>query len=457
MHPASILKLVAVGLLMLPIMSASGKPSTENSITETVLDNGLKILIKEDHRAPVVVSQIWYRIGGSYEPEGKTGVSHVLEHMMFKGTSKYPTGEFDRIISENGGSGNAFTGRDYTAYFQKLEKSRLNVSFDLESDRMQNLLLDEEEFKKERQVVIEERRLRTEDNPESKVYEQFMKLAFPGHPYGRPIIGWMRDLEKLELNDLQEWYQRYYSPANAILVVAGDVDPEQVIEAAKQTYGKVKTRKVEMPQRPEVPKQTEVQRLSVKAPANVPYMLMGFHVPAVVDKPENEWEPYALEVLAGILDGGDAARFFDQLIRTEKVATAAGTDYDPFARLAGYFLIDGNPADGKSVEELEQSILAQIERLKTEPVTTEELDRVKAQIVASDTYELDSIFYQGMKLGLLESTLFDWRLTQEHSERLRAVTAEQVMAVAKKYFKEDNMTVAVLDPQPVEASEVSAQ
>jgi zinc protease len=430
MHIPNTMKMAAVSLLMLPIMTATGKSVTENTVTEAMFDNGLKVLIKEDHRAPVVVSQIWYRIGGSYEPEGITGISHVLEHMMFKGTKNYPTGEFDRIISENGGSGNAFTGRDYTAYFQKLEKSRLGVSFDLESDRMQNLLLDPEEFKKERQVVIEERRLRTEDKPESKVYEKFMTAAFPDHPYGRPIIGWM----------LQDWYQRYYSPANAILVVAGDVDPEAVLAAAKKTYGKISASDVEMPKRPAVPQQTSVQRLTVKAPANVAYMLMGFHVPAVVD-------------LSGILDGGDAARFFDQLIRTQKVATAAGTDYDPFARLAGYFLIDGNPADGKTVAELEQAILAQIKRLQTELVSPAELDRVKAQVVASDTYELDSIFYQGMKLGLLESTLFDWRLSEQHSERLQAVTAEQVMAVAKKYFNENNMTVAVLDPQPVKSSE----
>jgi len=453
MHNFYRMKLAAFSLLMLPVMTAAGKSATENTVTEAIFDNGLKVLIKEDHRAPVVVSQIWYRIGGSYEPEGITGISHVLEHMMFKGTKNYPTGDFDRIISENGGSGNAFTGRDYTAYFQTLEKSRLNVSFDLESDRMQNLLLDPEEFKKERQVVIEERRLRTEDKPESKVYEKFMAAAFPDHPYGRPIIGWMRDLEKLELSDLQDWYQRYYSPANAILVVAGDVDPEEVLAAAEKTYGKASASKVEMPKRPAVPQQTKIQRLTVKAPANVAYMIMGFHVPAVVDAPDNDWEPYALEVMSGILDGGDAARFFDQLIRAQKVATAAGTDYDPFARLAGYFLIDANPADGKTVADLEQAILGQIKRLQTELVTPAELDRVKAQVVASDTYELDSIFYQGMKLGLLESTLFDWRLSEQHSDRLQAVTAEQVMAVAKKYFNENNMTVAVLDPQPVKTSE----
>jgi zinc protease len=452
MHTSYRLKLVAWCFLLLPAMTASGKPAAEDTVTEAMLDNGLKVLIKEDHRAPVVVSQIWYRIGGSYEPDGITGISHVLEHMMFKGTKNHPTGDFDRIISENGGSGNAFTGRDYTAYFQKLEKSRLNVSLELESDRMQNLLLDPAEFKKELQVVIEERRLRTEDKPESKVYEKFMAAAFPGHPYGRPIIGWMRDLEKLTLDELQTWYQRYYSPANAVLVVAGDVDPQAVLKAARDTYGKVPAAKVERSKRPVVPGQDKVRRLVVKAPANVPYLIMGFHVPAVVDQPANDWEPYALEVLSGILDGGDAARFFDQLIRTQQVATAAGTDYDPFARLAGFFIIDANPADGKTVEDLEQAILGQLDRLKTTPVTEAELDRVKAQIIASDTYELDSVFYQGMKLGLLESTLSDWRLTEQHSARLQAVTAEQVMAVAKKYFNENSMTVAVLDPQPVNTS-----
>ena len=322
---------------------------------------------------------------------------------------------------------------------------------------MVNLLLDAEEFSKERDVVIEERRLRTEDKPESKVYEEFMAAAFPGHPYGRPVIGWMRDLKKLTLEDLQKWYQRYYSPGNAILVVAGDVDPQQVLELAKQTYGKVAPVEVEEPRIPPVPQQHETRRLTVKAPANVPYMIMGFHVPAVVDAPEQEWEPYALEVLSGILDGGDAARFFDQLIRTQQVATAAGTDYDPFARLAGYFIIDGNPADGRTVADLEQAILEQLERLKREPVKASELDRVKAQILASDTYERDSVFYQGMKLGLLETTLSNWRLSEQHSGRLRAVTAEQVMAVAKKYFTADNMTVAVLDPQPVDADKEAVQ
>lgn len=424
--------------------------ATESSnVTEAVLDNGMKILIKPDHRAPVVVAQVWYRIGSSYEPDGITGVSHVLEHMMFKGTERYGKGEFNRIIAENGGRDNAFTGRDYTAYFQTLEKSRLAISMELESDRMRGMLLDEDEFAKELQVVIEERRLRTEDKPENKVYEKFNEAAFPGHPYGRPVIGWMRDLKKLKVSDLQKWYQRYYSPANAILVVVGDVEPDEVIAMAKKYYGPIKSSRVEAPQQYKVVKQTATKRITVKAPANLPYFILGFHVPAVADKPDREWEPYALELLSAILDGGSAARFADQLIRGQQVATAVSTSYDPFARLAGYFLIDGNPARGTDIALLEKAVLEQLKQLKEKPVSDKELQRVKAQVIASNVYERDSVFYQGMKLGLLETTLNDWRLTEDHVNKLRAVTAGQIMAVAKKYFLQENMTVAVLDPQPI--------
>lgn len=436
-----------IAFIALYVSAATASEST--GVTETVLDNGMKILIKPDHRAPVVVAQVWYRIGSSYEPEGITGVSHVLEHMMFKGTKRYGKGEFSRIIAENGGRENAFTGRDYTAYFQTLEKSRLAISMELESDRMRGMLLDENEFAKELQVVIEERRMRTEDKAESKVYEKFNEAAFPGHPYGRPVIGWMRDLKKLKVADLQKWYQRYYSPANAILVVVGDVKPDEVIAMAKKYFGPIKGPKVETPQQFKVAKQIATKRISVKAPANLPYVILGFHVPAVADRPKHEWEPYALELLSAILDGGNAARFADQLIRGQQVATTVSASYDPFARLAGYFLIDGNPARRTDIVQLEKAILEQLKQLKEKPVSNKELQRVKAQVIAADVYERDSVFYQGMKLGLLETTLNDWHLVESHVKRLRAVTAEQIMSVAKKYFIPKNMTVAVLDPQPI--------
>ncbi|MGB5280810.1 MAG: pitrilysin family protein [Arenicellales bacterium] len=454
----SLKRVVQIYIVTLMMLSINGFAAADKSdVTEAMLDNGMKILIKQDHRAPVVVAQVWYRIGSSYEPDGITGVSHVLEHMMFKGTGKYPKGEFNRIIAENGGKDNAFTGRDYTAYFQTLEKSRLAVSMELESDRMQGMLLDEDEFAKELNVVIEERRMRTEDKAESKVYEKFNEVAFPGHPYGRPVIGWMRDLEKLEVDDLKKWYQRYYSPANAVLVVVGDVDPSEVIAMAKKYYGPLKSTEVEAPEKHVVANQKSTKRITVKAPANVPYVIIGFHVPAVADKPENDWEPYALEVMSAILDGGSAARFSDQLVRGQQVATAVSTSYDPFARLAGYFLIDGNPARDKNIEQLEKAVLEQLKMLQDKPVSETELQRVKAQVIASNVYERDSVFYQGMKLGLMETMHNDWRLSETHNDRLQAVTAEQVKYVARKYFQPENMTVAVLDPQPIPSNESSAK
>ena len=210
-------------LLTLFLLLSSQALLAAGAVTEYRLDNGLKLLVKEDHRAPVVVSQVWYKVGASYEHDGITGVSHVLEHMMFKGTDAHPPGEFSRIISENGGRENAFTSKDYTAYFQRLEKSRLAVSFELEADRMRNLHLQDKEFQKEINVVMEERRLRTEDKPTALTYEQFIAAAFVSGSVRIPTIGWMNDLENMELEDLQRWYQRWYAPNNAIVVVVGDV------------------------------------------------------------------------------------------------------------------------------------------------------------------------------------------------------------------------------------------
>jgi zinc protease len=418
-------------------------------VHEYQLDNGLKLIVKEDHRAPVVVSQVWYKVGASYEHDGITGVSHVLEHMMFKGTDDHPAGEFSRIISENGGSENAFTSKDYTAYFQKLEKSRLAISFELEADRMRNLHLQEEEFQKEIKVVMEERRMRTDDKPTALTYEQFAAMAFISSSVRIPTIGWMNDLENMQLEDLQRWYQRWYAPNNAIVVVAGDVDPEAVLKLAKKYFGPLEP-EVIVPPKPRIePPQKGRRDLTVQAPAEVPYTVMGYKVPAVATATESR-EPYALEVLANILDGGDSSRLTRELVRGSQIASSAGAGYDLYDRQAGLFLLDGTPAGSHSVAELQQALFKQIQLLKDEPVTDEELSRVKSRVVASAVYELDSAFYQAMKIGQLEAIGLDWRLADEYVERINAVTAEQVQAVAKKYLVEEALTVAVLDPLPME-------
>lgn len=415
-------------------------------VHETTLSNGMKVLVKEDHRAPVVVSQVWYKVGSSYEDNGITGVSHVLEHMMFKGTEKHGAGEFSRIIAENGGSENAFTGRDYTAYFQQLEKSRLPISFQLEADRMRNLTLPQEEFSKEVEVVMEERRLRTEDNPRALTVEQFYATAFVSSPYHNPIIGWMNDLKNLNVDDLKTWYGRWYAPNNATLVVVGDVEAQAVFKLAEQYFGKLTPSEVRtLKPRPEIPQLGE-RSITVKAPAKLPYMLMGYKVP-VVNTATEEWEPYALEMLAGILSGSGSARFPRELVREKQIAAGVTAGYDLFARQEDLFVIDATPAEGHSIEELRSAIEEQIARIKAEVVSEEELARIKAQVVAHKVYEQDSVFYQAMQMGLLETVGLGWEKLDEYPDRIRAVTAEQVQAVAIKYLVDDSLTVAILEPQ----------
>lgn len=447
--------LFAVGLFTGGCQWQAVRPATvpepvvqKGAVSEYRLDNGLRLIVKEDHRAPVVVSQVWYKVGATYEHEGITGISHVLEHMMFQGTEKHGPGEFSRLIAEQGGRENAFTSQDYTAYFQQLEKTRLPVSFELEADRMRHLLLSEKEFTKEVQVVMEERRLRTEDNAESLTYEQFNATAFINSPERIPTIGWMTDLKSLTVADLQHWYQQWYAPNNAIVVVAGDVEPAAVHALAQRYFAPLKPSVIEAPKPRQEERQRGERRLVVKAPAEVPYLIMGYKVP-VVKTAQPDWEPYALTVLAGVLDGGDSARLSRDLIRGQQVAVSAGAGYDLYSLYPGLFLFDGSPAKGRSIEEVEQALLTQVEAVKHEPVSAAELDRVKAQVLAEKIYAEDSVFYQAMKIGQLAARGLDWQLGDAFAARIQAVTAEQVQAVARKYLLSDQLTVAVLEPQPM--------
>ncbi len=435
---------------LLGVTLAAGVASAGDAKVHTYrLDNGLKIIVKEDHRAPVVVSQIWYKVGGSYENDGHTGISHVLEHMMFKGTKRYPAGEFSRIIAQNGGRENAFTGRDYTAYFQQLAKDRLPISFKLESDRMRHLTLPPEAFKKELRVVLEERRMRTDDQPRALTYEQFYATAFMANPYHHPIIGWKNDIEHLTDADVRRWYHDWYAPNNATLVVVGDVDPKWVYDQAKRYFGPLQPSKLTAPKPRIEPAQTGPRHITVSLPAELPYLLIGYKVP-VLKTAEHDWEPYALEVLAGILDGGDSARFARDLVRGQQVAASAGTDYDLYALHNDLFVIDATPADGHTLAQVRSAIAKEIARLKRQPVSEKELNRIKAQVVASQVYQRDSMFYQAMQIGILETVGLGWQRLDEYVDRIRSVTPAQVQAVARKYLVDKGMTVAQLKPLPLE-------
>ncbi|MEN8166909.1 MAG: pitrilysin family protein [Pseudomonadota bacterium] len=423
-------------------------------VLEHRLDNGMKLLVKEDHRAPIVVSQVWYKVGSSYEHGGLTGISHVLEHMMFKGTEKHPPGEFSRIIAANGGNENAFTGRDYTAYFQTLAKDRLPVALELEADRMRNLILLEEEFLKEVEVVKEERRLRTEDKPNSLTYEQFNAGAYEASPYRIPVIGWMADLDALRVEDLRGWYRKWYAPNNATLVVVGDVDPQAVVKLAEQYFGPLDPEQVDQPKPRTEPAQRGTKRFTVKAPARQPYIILGYKTP-VISKADAAWEPYALEMLSYVLDGGSSARLTSSLIRGSQVAAAADADYSAFSRLPGMLILDAIPTPDKPIAQVEQELLKEVERFKHELVSEQEMERVRNQIIAAKVYEKDSVFYQAMLIGKLETVGLDWRLGEQYVDELKKVTPEQIQLVAKKYLTENNMSVAVLQPLPIEGAQPS--
>lgn len=436
--------LVIVWALFGHVTFLSAAPSP---VHEFELENGLKILIKEDHRAPVVVSEVWYKVGSAYEPPGITGISHVLEHMMFKGTKKLKPGEFSRIIAEHGGRENAFTSRDYTGYYQQLESSRLPISFELEADRMRNLVLTEEEFTKEIQVVMEERRMRVEDDPQSIAVEQFYAAAHTNSPYRVPTIGWMDDLKQMTVDDLKAWYQTWYAPNNATLVVVGDVDPQAVLKLAKEHFGPLQRSTIPtLKARPELP-QKGMKRIVVKVPAELPLIVYGYQTPSLKTA-KDESEAYALEVLAAVLDGGESARLATDMVRGSQIAAQVDAGYSLHSRFDGLFTLDATPSRGKKVSEVEKALREQIERIKKTPPSNEELERVKAQVVASNVYEKDSIFYQAMQLGGVVTSGMDWRVIDQYLEKVRAITPEQVQNVAKKYLKDDALTIAELEPLP---------
>ena len=415
------------------------------AVHEKVLANGLKVIVKEDHRAPVATAQVWYKVGSANEYGGITGVSHVLEHMMFKGTPKFPVGEFSQILATVGARDNAFTGRDFTAYYQLLDVSKIETSFELESDRMAHLNLDEKEFIKELEVVKEERRLRTEDNPNSLTYEQFNAAAYMSSPYHNPVIGWMDDLNSMKVEDLREWYDKWYAPNNATLVVVGDVKPDEIFALAEKYYGDIPSREIAPVKSRLEPPQVGERRIEVKAVAKLPYILIGYKTP-VLKTTNDISEVYALNILAGVLDGGRSSRLSKHLVREQEIAAHAGAGYDLYSARSNMFLFDGTPNSENTIDELELAIQGEIEKLQTELVSEEELNRVKAQVVASEVYQQDSVQRQAYLIGSLETVGLGWQTMEEYAEKIQSITAEQVRDVAKKYLIDERKTVAILTP-----------
>ncbi len=426
--------------VLLSLFIASFAAAQDIRVTEKVLRNGLKVLLREEHKAPVVTFQVWYKVGSRNEKLGTTGASHLLEHMMFKGTKKYGPKTFSQTITRNGGNDNAFTSKDYTAYFENFAADRIEIALELEADRMQNLLLDEKAFQSERDVVKEERRMRTEDDPTAAAVEEMMAAAFIAHPYQWPIVGWMADLESMAREDLVNHYRTYYTPNNATIVVAGDFDTKVLLPKIEKYFGRI-PRGPEVPKvRAVEPKQSGERRVMVKKDAELPAVITGYHVPAIKHP-----DSYALEVLQSILSTGKSSHLYRSLVYEQQIALYAGGEYDNISIDPNIFYVYAGVMPGKSADEVEKALYSEIEKLKTTPVTDEELQKAKNQIESGFVMGQDSIFYQAMLLGQYE-TVADWKLVGKYVTNIRTVTREDVMRVAKEYFTEDNRTVGILIP-----------
>jgi len=417
-------------------------------VFERTLPNGMKVIVREDRRAPTVVHLVLYRVGSTDEVNGTTGVAHVLEHMMFKGTKTVPAGEFSRRVAALGGRENAFTTRDYTGYFQQIGSRHLPEVMKLEADRMSNLAFETSEFDKEIKVVMEERRLRTEDRAQALVYEQLMSTAFTASPYRVPVIGWMSDLESMRAGDALAWYRRWYTPSNAILVVVGDVSGEEVYRLAERTYGRIEPHALPERKPQTEPQQRGLRRAWVEAPAENPYVILGFKVPRLADV-ERDTEPFALEVLAAVLDADENGRLTRDIVRGSRVANQVGASYGLVARGPALFVLDGTPAKGHGTADVEKALRAEIARIARDGVREDELRRIKTQYVAGEIYKRDSIMAQAMEMGSLEISGFSHADADRILERIRAVTPAQVQAAAGRYFGDDALAVVTLVPQPL--------
>lgn len=415
--------------------------AADASVKEYILKNGLKVLIIEDHKAPLATFQIWYRAGSRDEPAGKTGISHLLEHMMFKGTRKYSSKEFSGIIKRNGGSDNAFTTKDYTMYFQTLSSDRIGISIELEADRMENLLLDPMEVASEKNVVMEERRMRYEDDPQNLLYEEVIAAAFKAHPYQWPVIGWMSDIESIEREDIFKHYKTYYSPDNAIIIISGDVNPDNVIaDVRKHFEGIPNAMKNSTDKKTSEPEQKGERRIYLKKDAELPYVLIAYHTPSF---PHDD--SFALEVLSAVLSGGKSSILYRNIVREKQIALNAFADYNALQRDPFLFVIGATAAPQKNIGDIEKALSEEIEKIRKSPPSEKEVQKAKNQIEASFVFAQDSSYSRALYAGMF-AMLGDRRLMDRYLEGIRKVRPEDVQAAARKYLIEDNKTVGVLVP-----------
>ena len=421
-------------LTALPAVAADG-------VVAATLDNGLRVLLLEDHRSPVAAFQVWYRVGSRNEMRGRTGLAHFLEHMMFKGTPTYGPRLFSRLVEQNGGRDNAFTSQDVTSYYVDIAADRLPLVIDLEADRMQHLLLDPGDVASERQVVLEERRTRTDDDPSGFLSEEVSTLAFKAHPYGQPVIGWAEDVERITPEAMRAFYRTYYVPNNAIVVAAGDFRASEVLDRITRRFGSIPRGPEPPPVLAVEPPQAGERRVVVQRQAELPIVYLAYHVPSGTAE-----DPPALEVLSTVLSGGRASRLYRGLVSEGQLALEAGGDYTAFMLDPYLFWFWATPLPGQTPEKVEAALLAQMERLKADPVSDEELQRAKNQIEAELIFAQDSVHQRANQLAQFE-LLGGYALAAKFLEKVRAVTAGDLLRVARTYFPSDRKNVGILLPK----------
>jgi len=432
---------LSLTLLAAILTTASVGIAAESPVLAVTLDNGLRVLLLEDHRSPIVSLQLWYRVGSRNEARGATGIAHFLEHLMFRGTPTNGPGAYARIVERNGGQDNAFTSQDVTSYYVDIAADRLDLVLALEADRMHNLTLDPKIVDAEREVVTEERRTRTEDDPGGALGEEVSALAFRAHPYGQPIIGWAVDLKRITRDEIQAFYKTYYAPNNAVLLVAGDFKTAGVLAKVKEVFGPIPRG----PQPPKVlaiePDQNGERRLQVQRPAELPIVYLGYPVP-------NHQSPdaAALDVLSVVLSGGRASRLYRHLVYERQLALEAGGDYSYFSFDPNLFWFYATPLPGQTPETLEKELLSEMEQLQKVPVGDDELKRAKNQIEAGFVFQDDSVHRRAALLARFE-LIGGYALKDQYLDKIRAVTPADLQRVAARYFTPDKKNVGILLPK----------
>ena len=416
-------------------------------VHELQLKNGFKVLVVENHQSPVVYTSIWYRVGSSDEPNGLTGISHMLEHMMFKGTKEFPDGVFKQRIAELGGQQNAMTSDDFTAYYQLLPADALSTAMRLEADRMQYLAPTESGFEKEHAVVMEERHMRVDDNPQGLTWLHFNAAAFLNSPYHQPTIGWLPDIKQYTLHDVMDWYHRWYAPNNAEMIVIGDVKPSEVFKQAQQYFASISQKTLPVAKHKTEVSSYGLRQVSVKRPAQLPWIVMGYNVPTLAQLSKNDqWQAYALYLAAALLSEDNSGRLSQHLVRKRSLVTDASAWYSLTNRHHSLWVVEATPAKGKTMTAVQKGLLDEIHLLQSELVSSSELARIKQQVIAANTFSKNSLDDEAMMLGEAEMSGVSWQEVEAFNQRIQSVTSAQIQQVAQRYFQTSQLTIATLQP-----------